>query len=85
MVWGWLGGLTEPGEVEGHLLSEVPAHVVQGLVLVPLAPVRPVLVKDLALVEVRILWALWGRLEGALGARGLFVGDSPCLSHRALL
>lgn len=49
--WGSGAGLTEPGEVEGHLLPEVAAHVVQRLALVPLVPASPVLEQDLPLGE----------------------------------
>ena len=35
-------GLTEPGEVEGHLLARTPAHAAHRLVLAPLAPAGPV-------------------------------------------
>ena len=49
---------TEPGEVEGHLLPAVPVHVVQRLVLVPLAPVGPGLEPDLPLGEAQGPWAL---------------------------
>ena len=35
--------LTQPGEVDGDLLAEVLPDVVERLVLLPLAPARPVL------------------------------------------
>lgn len=60
---------TEPGEVEGHLLPEVPAHVVQKLVRVPLVPVGPGLEPDLPPGEAQGPWALWGCRQGALGVR----------------
>lgn len=80
----WVG-LTQPGEVEGHLLPEVPAHVVQRLVPVPLAPAGPVLEQDLPLVEARGPRALRGCCEGALGTRSQWVGlRLVWASYRAL-
>lgn len=62
-------GLTEPSKVQGHLLSEISAHVVQGLVLMPLTPLGPVLEQHLPLAGARGPRAVRGRLEGALGTR----------------
>ena len=77
-------GLTKPGEVEGHLLPEVSAHVVQRLVLVPLAPASPVPVQNLPLGEAWGLRALWGCPERALWTRSCRAGR-PRLADRALL
>ena len=42
------GMVTQPGEVEGDLLSEVVPDVVQRLVAVPATPARPVLEQNLS-------------------------------------
>ena len=46
--------LTEPCKVDADLLAEVGADVVKGLILVPHAPARPVLVQHLA--SVQLIW-----------------------------
>ena len=46
--------LTEPRKVDADLLAKVGTDVVKGLVLVPHAPARPVLIQHLA--SVQLVW-----------------------------
>lgn len=63
---------TEPGEVEGNLLSKVLPDVIQRLILVPFAPAGPVVVKNLPLVQLIgtsfIFWELKGALRKTVSA-----------------
>lgn len=58
--------LTQPCEVDGDLLAEVLADVVEGLILVPFAPRRPVVVEDLANVQLGGVDAIARVLERTL-------------------
>ena len=51
MLFEWTCIEPQPGEVDGDFLAEVQAYVVEGLVLVPLAPACPVVVQNLTVVE----------------------------------
>lgn len=57
---------TEPGEVEGNLLSKVLPDVIQRLILVPFAPAGPVVVKNLPLVQLIGTSFIFWELKGAL-------------------
>ena len=61
---------TQPGKVDGDLLAEVLSDVVERLVLVPLAPRRPVVEEDLPVVQLLLGATLAGVLEGALQVGG---------------
>ena len=88
MLFEWTCIEPQPGEVDGDFLAEVQAYVVEGLVLVPLAPPGPVLVEDLPGVELarRRSWA--GVLVGAVVKReGGVVGalvQQPVNAHLSL-
>ena len=60
---------TDPREVEGDLLAEVAANVVQRLVLVPSPVARPVLPEDLPRVQRLGVHLVRRQLVGALQCR----------------
>ena len=66
-------GLTEPGEVEGHLLARSPAHAAHGLLLAPPAPAGPVRSRTCRWLRPRACGSCRG-VARALGTRSCQVG-----------
>ena len=74
--------LTKPRKVDGDLLSKVFPDVIQRLVLVPLAPTGPVVVQDLADVQLRWRGAWTWMLERTLERREVRLLDTKIIKRK---